>query len=98
MKDRTSENNPRRTDDKNSISLKIDINIMKDIPILQRQVENGKVKATQLPRCHGKHLPPEIFNLKIFRQTFPQCIRELTEEKGKEQSTQARDKITFVQK
>lgn len=35
MKDRTSENNPQRTDDKNSISfLKIDKNIMKeDIPV-----------------------------------------------------------------
>lgn len=53
MKDRTSENNPQRTDDKNSISLKIVINIMKDIPILQRQVEKWQSKSdtvTKVPQ------------------------------------------------
>lgn len=61
MKDRTSENNPQRTDDKIPSPLKIDKNIMKeDIPILQRQVENGKVKATQLPR---RQSPPTKFSI-----------------------------------
>lgn len=92
MKDRTSENNPQRTDDKNSISfLKIDKNIMKeDIPVLQRQVENGKVKATQLPRCQSQQTPLtffKIFNLKIVsclvNKLFPQRLRQPTEEKGK---------------
>lgn len=51
------QNNPQRTDDKNSISFKNrQNNNEKDIPILQRQVENGKVKATQLPRCQSRLL------------------------------------------
>lgn len=36
-----------------------------DIPILQRQVENGEVKATQLPRCQSQ-LFLSFNNLKMF--------------------------------
>lgn len=60
---------------------KTDKNIMKvDIPVLQRQVENGKVKGdtvTKVPQLAATL----IFNLKI--EKFPQCIQQPTEEKGK---------------
>lgn len=62
MKDRTSENNPQRTDDKNSISFKNrQKNIMKeDIPVLQRRVEKWQSKGDTVTKSakadHSSHL------------------------------------------
>lgn len=74
-----------------------------DIPVLQRQVEKWQSKGdtvTKAPKpttpltLHFQSencLPPRRIS---FSTTYTTAHRR----KGKEQSTQARDKITFVQK
>lgn len=76
---------------------------MKDIPISQRRVQNGKVKATQLPKV-PKPTTPLTLNFQSencllpCRMSFSTTYTTAHRRKEKEQSTQARDKITFVQK
>lgn len=57
-----------------------------DIPILQRQVENGEIKATQLQRCRSQiFLSFSVWkcSLASSNKLFPQRIQQLTEEKAK---------------
>lgn len=72
---------------------KIDKSNKKDIPVLQRRAEMAK-KRRRLPRCQKLDFSDRKSGLPLALSSKRFHIRQPTKQK----STQARDKITFVQK